>query len=572
MKKFLSLLLILSTLFCGFGCEKAEVTEEPVTFSLNGDYYVVRAEKMAEDENIVSAMNYLSEAIEFSCGTAPYFSDDWHKKNSPIVPNEYEILIGETNRPESIELKSKLKYEDYGYSVISENVIAICGGSPAATELAVKKFCADMLGYDGGDAKENAVLTVGDSFIYRAKYDYSAVTLNGVPIEEYTVAVAGEKERKSAIRLIEKLAGYNGHLVPIKKYSELDGSEAAVICLGASDTSGRADVSLGEHLFKISTRNENNKTVISIDNAYASTLDACVNAFSDKIGAKGSGDSIALSIAAESEILAYTFEGSIPKWELEKETVEEFHDGIKYVERLYYDEASRPYRVYALYVDPSKASLYMGSTNDGYDYSLDGINKMNVAEHMQAAIANGVNAIAGVNGDFFAISEDFRPRGLTIKEGKLVGENTSRSWVGFTYDGHMVIGTSGEYASYEGKLRTAVGGRQIVLRDGTISQLELGTDFSETPHPRTLAGYMEDGTMILVVVDGRQKSVSNGAPLARCALLMEELGAVTAINLDGGGSSCMVLRRGENDFETMNSPSYVRLRKVYNSLLLVPNK
>ena len=154
----------------------------------------------------------------------------------------------------------------------------------------------------------------------------------------------------------------------------------------------------------------------------------------------------------------------------------------------------------------------------------------------------------------------------------MVGDNTARSWVGFTYEGKMVICASNEYKNYEGTLRTAVGGRQILLRDGALADLEVGTDLSDTPHPRTLAGIKKDGTMIFVVIDGRQKSISNGAPLARCALLMQSLGAADAINLDGGGSSCMIIRRGEDKFETMNSPSDGQLRKVYNSILIVPNK
>ncbi len=564
MKRLMSLILALICIVSLSACGDNNIKGKE--FSLGEHYYVVRSEKMDDNEHVLAAMNLISDAIASAYGETPSLSDDWYRKSAGLVTYEYEILIGSTNRMQSEARMRELKIDDYGYYVESENVIVICGGSPEATKKAAEKFKEDLLSF------EAPILVEGTSYTYRAEYSYSAATLNGTPIEDYTIAIPSSSQYDSAVKISNALAVYNGHVVPIKEYSELEADDKSVICLGASDVGGKADKTLGEHLFKITSRKSGNGTIIAIDNAYTGTLDACADSFSDRLTVSSDGDAVTLSIAEGEDILAYTFEGSIPRWELERETTEEFYDGITYLEQLYYDENGLPYRAYVLFVDPAKASLYMGSTNDGYDYSLDGINKMNVADQMKAAMANGFNTIAGVNGDFFAISEDYRPRGLTIKEGQVVGENTSRSWVGFTYDGKMVIGTASEYSQYEGKLRTAVGGRQIVLRNGTISNLELGTDFSETPHPRTLAGYKEDGTMIFAVIDGRQKSISNGAPLARCALFMRSLGAVTAINLDGGGSSCMILRRGENNFETMNSPSDGWLRKVYNSILVIPNQ
>lgn len=58
-------------------------------------------------------------------------------------------------------------------------------------------------------------------------------------------------------------------------------------------------------------------------------------------------------------------------------------------------------------------------------------------------------------------------------------------------------------------------------------------------HPRTAAGYTTDGTLLLLVVDGRQDT-SRGVSLDELARLMIEAGAVEALNLDGGGSSAIV--------------------------------
>lgn len=59
-------------------------------------------------------------------------------------------------------------------------------------------------------------------------------------------------------------------------------------------------------------------------------------------------------------------------------------------------------------------------------------------------------------------------------------------------------------------------------------------------HPRTAAGRTADGRLILLVIDGRQPE-SRGVDLRELALIMRDLGAVDALNLDGGGSSALVV-------------------------------
>jgi hypothetical protein len=59
-------------------------------------------------------------------------------------------------------------------------------------------------------------------------------------------------------------------------------------------------------------------------------------------------------------------------------------------------------------------------------------------------------------------------------------------------------------------------------------------------HPRTAAGYTRNGDLILLVVDGRQRA-SRGVDLAELAGLMYDLGCIEAFNLDGGGSSTLVV-------------------------------
>lgn len=60
-------------------------------------------------------------------------------------------------------------------------------------------------------------------------------------------------------------------------------------------------------------------------------------------------------------------------------------------------------------------------------------------------------------------------------------------------------------------------------------------------HPRTAAGVRADGTLLFVTVDGRRPKTSVGMSIPELTDLMLELGCVSAINLDGGGSTTMVI-------------------------------
>jgi hypothetical protein len=86
-------------------------------------------------------------------------------------------------------------------------------------------------------------------------------------------------------------------------------------------------------------------------------------------------------------------------------------------------------------------------------------------------------------------------------------------------------------------------------------------------HPRTAVGVRRDGTLLFLVVDGRRPTTSVGMSLPELTELLLELGAVSALNLDGGGSSTMVVGG-----ETVNHPSDGGFeRPNADALLLFPS-
>lgn len=93
----------------------------------------------------------------------------------------------------------------------------------------------------------------------------------------------------------------------------------------------------------------------------------------------------------------------------------------------------------------------------------------------------------------------------------------------------------------QGEIYNAVSGNISILQDGQIPQFE-DKSYLQKRHPRTAVGLSQDeNTLILIVVDGRQPNYSDGATLPELSQMLIDTGAHNAINLDGGGSSTIVM-------------------------------
>jgi exopolysaccharide biosynthesis protein len=94
-------------------------------------------------------------------------------------------------------------------------------------------------------------------------------------------------------------------------------------------------------------------------------------------------------------------------------------------------------------------------------------------------------------------------------------------------------------------VRYAVGGGPTIVHRGqvhvTAKQEGLPGEIASGRAPRTAIGYTASGETLMVTVDGRKKDHSVGCTLTELGRIMVSLGAYEAINLDGGGSSTMVV-------------------------------
>jgi hypothetical protein len=113
----------------------------------------------------------------------------------------------------------------------------------------------------------------------------------------------------------------------------------------------------------------------------------------------------------------------------------------------------------------------------------------------------------------------------------------------------------------------AIGAGPRLVRNGevlvTASEEQFKDDVVEGRAPRTAAGVTANNHLLLVVVNGRRPDLSVGMTLVELAEFMLELGAIDAINLDGGGSSTMSIYG-----RAINLPSDGDERKISNGIVV----
>ena len=110
-----------------------------------------------------------------------------------------------------------------------------------------------------------------------------------------------------------------------------------------------------------------------------------------------------------------------------------------------------------------------------------------------------------------------------------------------------------------------IGAGEILIKEGQIQP-----QANSEVHPRSALGIKQNGEVILYEIDGRQSGYSKGLTLTDLAHELASLGCVDAVNLDGGGSSALIMRPlGSKELVVPTKPSDGSLRTCANYLMLV---
>ncbi len=110
-------------------------------------------------------------------------------------------------------------------------------------------------------------------------------------------------------------------------------------------------------------------------------------------------------------------------------------------------------------------------------------------------------------------------------------------------------------------VRTAIGGGPALVRRGEV--LDIRVNKARERHPRSALGWNETH-LFLVAVDGRQPGHSVGMTLPELAAYLQRIGCTEAVNLDGGGSTELILRG-----RILNSPCYGHERRTASGLAVL---
>ena len=121
-------------------------------------------------------------------------------------------------------------------------------------------------------------------------------------------------------------------------------------------------------------------------------------------------------------------------------------------------------------------------------------------------------------------------------------------------------------------MKTAVGGGPVLVQFGSIKitnneELKFAGTAINDKHPRTAMGYTKNDKLIILVVQGRFPNIAEGATLGQEAQILKDLGCWEALNLDGGGSSCMLV----NGKETIK-PSDPTGQRAVPAVFIIKNK
>lgn len=100
------------------------------------------------------------------------------------------------------------------------------------------------------------------------------------------------------------------------------------------------------------------------------------------------------------------------------------------------------------------------------------------------------------------------------------------------------------------KMQTAIGGGPVLIQNGAVQitnneERKFAGKAIEDKHPRTAMGYTKDNQLVVLAVQGRSPGLADGASLTQLAIILKDLGCWEALNLDGGGSSCLLINGKE---------------------------
>lgn len=210
--------------------------------------------------------------------------------------------------------------------------------------------------------------------------------------------------------------------------------------------------------------------------------------------------------------------------------------------------------------DPSRIHLIFAENPEGGGQQLPAFAKAN-------------DAIVAINGSGlyypYANKYGVKATGTVIKDGQIYSVGSGTGWpgglIGFNYDNVLVLTHESATEAIEHGMRDAIEFGPFLIVNGEPAEIVGNGGYGLAP--RTAIAQRKDGIVLFLVIDGRSTS-SMGIGMSDMVELFMRYKAYNATNLDGGGSSTLVING-----DVINDPrgyGYEGGRYLVNSWALLP--
>ena len=226
----------------------------------------------------------------------------------------------------------------------------------------------------------------------------------------------------------------------------------------------------------------------------------------------------------------------------------------------------RPLKINVVRVDLSRDDLHFMTVKRDPDWGKPmpdhpelpiRTRRISVREFMENALEQGIDMLVAVNSTPWSpwrkpYTHTYAAKtGLLISDGDKIEDANGRPVFLITRKGEFQIRKVGKDEDTS-QIQLAVAGFSMILENGKT----MGT---KSLAPRTAFGLTENNRhMLIMTVDGRMKYISEGVSTLELGEWMQYFGAVIAINMDGGGSTTLVVSDGEGSIRRLNEGTIYR--------------
>ena len=230
----IALFAVLALIACNEGAYSDDAVVETFSLDLVKDgetpFTIIRPE-LDENEATIGQMKAIRDSFKENTGVRISMEIDWLKVGQEPDPEKYEILLGQTNRPESKTALEGLKYNDYVVKIVG-NKIVINGYSPEAQQNAADYFINEIL--SKAESGSDFTFTSENNYVYKAEYPIDSITFAGEEIYPYSIVLPSDGDilkTEFANSIQQLFAKETGYYLPLVK----DGGERSITIANADN-------------------------------------------------------------------------------------------------------------------------------------------------------------------------------------------------------------------------------------------------------------------------------------------------------------------------------------------------